>query len=59
MCVGKALELLGFGSKAMHLIAVDENFSINIDELKKTIENDRKNGLIPFCIVGNAGIISY
>jgi hypothetical protein len=59
MCVGKALELLGFGSKAMHLIAVDENFSINIDELKQTIENDRKNGLIPFCIVGNAGIISY
>jgi hypothetical protein len=57
MCVGKALELLGFGSKAMHSISVDDNFSINIDELKKTIENDRKNGLIPFCIVGNAGII--
>jgi glutamate/tyrosine decarboxylase-like PLP-dependent enzyme len=57
MCVTKALELLGLGSKAMHLISVDENFSINIDELKKTIEIDRKNGLIPFCIVGTAGII--
>ena len=41
MCVGKALELLGFGSKAMHLIPVDENFCIKIDELKKTIEEDR------------------
>jgi len=57
VCVGKALELLGFGSKALHLISVDDHFCINIDELKKTIENDRKNNLIPFCIIGNAGII--
>ena len=56
MCVSKALELLGLGSKALHLISVDENFSMNIDELKTTIETDRKNGLIPFCIVGTAGI---
>ena len=57
MCIGKALELLGFGSKAMRLVSVDANFCIKIDELKKTIENDRKNGLTPFCIVGNAGFI--
>jgi aromatic-L-amino-acid decarboxylase len=55
MCVVKALELLGFGSNALHLIPVDDNFSIKTDELKKTIEIDRKNGLIPFCIIGNAG----
>ncbi|CAF3346908.1 unnamed protein product [Rotaria sp. Silwood1] len=58
MCVGKALELLGFGSKAMHIISVDDKFCIKIDELKKTIENDRKNGLTPFCIVGNAGTVN-
>jgi aromatic-L-amino-acid decarboxylase len=58
MCVGKALELLGFGSNAMHLISVDENFCIKIDELKETIKNDRTNGLIPFCIVGNAGTVN-
>lgn len=57
MCIGKALELLGLGSKALHLIPVNENFSINIEILKKTMETDRKNGLIPFCIIGNAGII--
>jgi glutamate/tyrosine decarboxylase-like PLP-dependent enzyme len=57
MCVGKALELLGFGSKAMHLISVDENFCIDINELKDTIEDDRNNGLVPFCIIGNAGSI--
>ncbi|CAF4602986.1 unnamed protein product [Rotaria sp. Silwood1] len=58
MCVSKALELLGFGSKAMHIISVDDKFCIKIDELKKTIENDRKNGLTPFCIVGNAGTVN-
>ena len=54
-CVVKALELLGLGSDAMHYIGVDANFSVNIDELKATIEDDRKKGLIPFCIIGNAG----
>lgn len=55
MCVSKALELLGLGSKAIHSISVDENFCMNLNELKITIENDRKNGLTPFCIVGTAG----
>ena len=54
-CVAKALELLGLGSEAMHYISVDANFSIHIDELKAAIEGDRKKGLAPFCIIGNAG----
>jgi len=58
ICIVKALELLGFGSKALHSISVDENFRMNIDELKKTIEIDRNNGLVPFCIVGTAGTVN-
>lgn len=54
-CVVKALELLGFGSKALHLVPVDEHFRINTSELKAAIQNDRDEGFIPFCIVGNAG----
>jgi len=53
------LELLGIGSKAMRFISVDDKFRTNIDELKKAIHNDRENGFIPFCIVGNAGILHY
>ncbi|CAF4351810.1 unnamed protein product [Rotaria magnacalcarata] len=33
---------------------INEPFSININELKKSIENYRKQGLIVFCIVENA-----
>ncbi|CAF0783397.1 unnamed protein product [Didymodactylos carnosus] len=58
MCVVKALELIGVGSAALRLVPVDEQFRMNIDELKKTIREDRNNGLTPFCIVGNAGTVS-
>lgn len=57
-CILRALELLGLGSKAMRYIAVDHNFRIKIDELKVAIHTDRENGLVPFCIVGNAGTLS-
>ncbi|CAF0947930.1 unnamed protein product [Adineta steineri] len=57
-CVVKAMELLGLGSKAVHLVPVDENFSIKIAELKTAIKEDRDKGLIPFCIVGNAGTVN-
>lgn len=56
MCVSRALELLGIGSKSIRLAAVDENFCIKINELKTAIREDREQGLIPFCVVGNAGI---
>ena len=54
-CVIKALQLLGLGSKALHLIPTDDNFCIKVDELKVAIRDDRNKGLVPFCIVGNAG----
>jgi len=57
ICIKKALELLGLGSKALHLVPVDDNFRIKIADLKMAIQNDRNNGLVPFCIVGNAGKI--
>lgn len=57
-CVMKAFELLGLGSKALHLISVDEHFSIDISQLKSAIRDDRSKGLIPFCIIGNAGTVN-
>jgi len=54
-CLVKAFELLGLGSQSLRLISVDQNCSIDIQSLKQSIQNDRNNGLIPFCLVGNAG----
>jgi aromatic-L-amino-acid/L-tryptophan decarboxylase len=57
-CIQKGIEALGLGSQSMRRIPVDENFKIIIPELVKTIENDLKSGLDPFCVVGNAGTVN-
>jgi aromatic-L-amino-acid decarboxylase len=56
VCVAKALELLGLGIQALRLVPVDDEYRIDIQALKTMIQEDRQQGLVPFCIVGNAGI---
>jgi aromatic-L-amino-acid decarboxylase len=55
VCVAKALELLGLGIQALRLVPVDEEYRIDIQALKAMIEEDRQQGFVPFCVVGNAG----
>ena len=57
-CVFKAAEVIGIGSDFFRKIPVDDLYQVNTDLLKKAIENDRREGLIPFCIVGNAGTVN-
>lgn len=56
--VQKAVELLGLGNESFRRIPVDENFEIDVEELKKAIAKDKTDGLKPFCIVGNAGTVN-
>jgi aromatic-L-amino-acid decarboxylase len=56
VCVAKALELLGLGIQALRLVPVDEQYRMDVQILKKMIQEDRQKGLTPFCIVGNAGM---
>ena len=57
-CLQKAAELLGIGSDNIRKIAVDENYQIRIDLLEEQIKQDKANGFLPFCIVGNAGTVN-
>lgn len=57
-CIQKAVEILGLGANALRKIPVNDNYQININRLIETIENDLSNGLMPFCIVGNAGTVN-
>ncbi len=54
----KALELMGLGSESLAYIPVDADYRIDMRELKARIAADRKAGLAPFCIVGNAGTVN-
>ncbi|MHA2294204.1 MAG: pyridoxal phosphate-dependent decarboxylase family protein [Candidatus Hodarchaeales archaeon] len=56
--IQKAIELLGLGNNALRQIPVNENFQIDIDMLKTQISDDRNNGYLPLCIIGNAGTIN-
>jgi aromatic-L-amino-acid decarboxylase len=53
--VQKAVELLGLGSEALRSVPVNDHFQIDLEALKAAIARDRRDGHLPFCIVGAAG----
>ena len=57
-CIQKAVELLGLGSNSLRKVSVNDDFTINIKALETAISADRKTGLQPICIIGNAGTIN-
>ncbi len=57
-CVDKSVEELGIGSNQLRKIAVNEDYTINLDVLKQQIEEDIANGMKPFCLIGNAGTVN-
>jgi glutamate/tyrosine decarboxylase-like PLP-dependent enzyme len=57
-CIRKAIELIGLGSRSLHLIPVRDDFSIDIDKLRDAIARDRAAGHLPACIIANAGTVN-
>ncbi|MDT3739807.1 MAG: aminotransferase class V-fold PLP-dependent enzyme [Candidatus Kapabacteria bacterium] len=57
-CIQKAVEILGLGANSLRKIPVNDNYQINNNKLIETIENDLSEGLLPFCIIGNAGTVN-
>lgn len=53
--VAKALRLIGINPENVRSIATDDEFKMDISLLKENIENDLKNDLKPFCIIGSTG----
>lgn len=57
-CIRKAAEVIGIGNEYMRLVPVDEHYRIRIDVLRSMVQRDKENGLLPFCIIGNAGTVN-
>ncbi|MEM1256888.1 MAG: pyridoxal-dependent decarboxylase [Bacteroidota bacterium] len=57
-CVDKSVELLGIGTDHLRKIATDAQFRIRLDTLEEQIQEDIRNGLQPFCLIGNAGTVN-
>jgi aromatic-L-amino-acid/L-tryptophan decarboxylase len=56
--IEKAAVLFGHGTKAIRWIPTDTDNKMITDILSITINEDLKNGKIPFLVVGNAGDVS-
>lgn len=57
-CLERSVELLGLGSEALRWIPVDDMYRIKAESLEKAIKEDKKQGLHPFCVIGNAGTVN-
>ncbi|HJZ67550.1 MAG TPA: pyridoxal-dependent decarboxylase [Blastocatellia bacterium] len=54
----KGAELLGLGNRAFRRIRIDDDFRIDISALRRTVDEDRRAGHRPFCVIGNAGTVN-
>jgi glutamate/tyrosine decarboxylase-like PLP-dependent enzyme len=56
--ITKAAALLGIGHKNVRIVRVDDRFRIDINDLTRKIEEDLRDGHLPFCVVASAGTVS-
>jgi aromatic-L-amino-acid/L-tryptophan decarboxylase len=57
-CVDKAADLLGIGTRQLSRIETDDRFRIRLDRLAEAVARDRREGLSPAIVVGNAGTVN-
>lgn len=57
-CITKAAEAIGIGNRQLRKIRVNEHYQIDTSALREQIEQDKQEGCIPFCIIGNAGTVN-
>jgi glutamate/tyrosine decarboxylase-like PLP-dependent enzyme len=57
-CHQKSIETLGLGSAGLRKIAVNDDYTIDLDALARQVTADRESGMIPFCVVATAGTIN-
>ncbi len=57
-CVDKAVDLLGIGTRQLRKIETGKNFRMRMDLLERAVAADRRDGLAPAIVVGNAGTVN-
>jgi glutamate/tyrosine decarboxylase-like PLP-dependent enzyme len=57
-CNQKAVETLGLGSDGMRYVPVNPDYTINLQALEHQVAEDRRGGMVPFCVIATAGTIN-
>ena len=58
MSIPKAADILGFGREQVRIVACDEKLRLDVRSLRERLEQDRRAGLKPFCVVASAGTVN-
>ncbi len=53
--IDRALRILGFGRNQLRKLPSDGHFRLQLAELEERIARDRRAGVVPFCVIANAG----
>jgi aromatic-L-amino-acid decarboxylase len=56
--IDKGIITLGLGQRALRKIQTDSDFRMDGKALSEAIEDDKRNGFIPFCVVATVGTTS-
>ena len=56
--IDKGIITLGLGQRALRKIATDSEFRMNPKSLAEAIAEDKRNGILPFCVVATVGTTS-
>jgi len=57
-CIQKAAEIIGIGSDGVRKVRVNDKYEMDTVHLQELIEEDKKDGNIPFCVVANVGTVN-
>jgi aromatic-L-amino-acid/L-tryptophan decarboxylase len=58
MSIPKAADILGFGREQVRTVACDQKLRLDVRSLRERLEQDRRAGLQPFCVVASAGTVN-
>jgi aromatic-L-amino-acid decarboxylase len=56
--IEKGVITLGLGQRGLRKIPTDAEFRMDVSELARAIEEDKRNGIVPFCVVATVGTTS-
>lgn len=56
--IEKGIITLGLGQRSLVKIPTDAEFRMDVDALKSAVEEDRRGGHLPFCVVATVGTTS-
>jgi aromatic-L-amino-acid decarboxylase len=56
--IDKGIITLGLGQRALRKIPSDSEFRMDVNALREAIEEDKRAGMLPFCIVATVGTTS-